>query len=985
MVVEATGRVATSEPRTASSDEAQRRRAARAVAIGRWLCLAAAALGATGLLGWLSASSALYTLVPGQPAMANTELALLLTGAAGVLLGWPTRRLRALCVLAGAVVLVIGGGSLAETAFGVDLHIDQLLVSTTLGTHPGRPGPPTALAFTLLGLAILIFDSFPTARTRPSEWLLITAALLGLVGVTGQLLGKGGLHRPPGSPLVGMAASSAFGVFLSAIGMLLTRPFAGVMAVATSSGPGGTMMRRIAPESVLVPFLLSFGITRLFRVLNLRDFPLVVASIAVATMAVGLAILDLTARVLDRTHDELSANRKRIRDIIAHASDGIFVADREGRLTEVNEAGSRMLAMPLTEIIGKMIRDFVLPDEVERLAATRAEVLRGGTQIAEWHLRRASGDYIPVESSTSLLPDGRWQAFVRDISERKAVEEATRRAAAKIEGIISIASDAIISIDEAQRITMFNHGAEQTFGWTPEEAIGQPLDILIPERFRVAHHAHVHAFAAEPARARPVGGHDTVILGRHKDGTEFVAEAAISKLRTDDGLTFTVVLRDVSRERQRAEHDRLLAAIGPLLTSSLEPKQFVKEAANLLVREFADACVIDRVEDPDAGGGVSRLAVVHRDPQKQETALAMENLSLAADRPHLASEALATRQTKIVARVTPEYIDSIAQSPEHRRLLGDLAPVSLLTVPVQTRGLLLGALTFMSTNENRRFDERDAVFAEEIALRLAHSIDNARLFEIAQSAVKSRDEVMGIVAHDLRNPLGTILMGTSLLKENGDGNGNGDGNAKASEVETWSRVKSADTIERAAKRMNHLIRDLLDVTRSESGRLSVEHVPVSAGEIVRAAAAAQQDLAANASLHLETKAADDLPKVLGDRDRLLQIFENLIGNAIKFTPAGGTIAVAAVARDAEVEFSVHDTGQGIPAEDLPHVFERLWQGRRRKLEGAGKKDGSGMGLLIVKALVTAHGGRVWAESQPGHGSTFFFTIPVARQAAGAPT
>jgi signal transduction histidine kinase len=196
-------------------------------------------------------------------------------------------------------------------------------------------------------------------------------------------------------------------------------------------------------------------------------------------------------------------------------------------------------------------------------------------------------------------------------------------------------------------------------------------------------------------------------------------------------------------------------------------------------------------------------------------------------------------------------------------------------------------------------------------------------------------------------------------------------------------LKSADTIEKAAKRMNRLIRDLLDVTRSEAGRLSVEHAAIPARSIVTAAAAAQQTLAADASIQIETEAADDLPMVNGDRDRLMQIFENLVGNAIKFTPVGGKITLAAVAHGDEVQFSVRDTGAGIPAEDLPHLFDRTWAARNGRSGSKKKRDGSGMGLLIVKALVTAHGGRVWAESEPGQGSTFYFTIPVARQEAAA--
>jgi PAS domain S-box-containing protein len=744
--------------------------------------------------------------------------------------------------------------------------------------------------------------------------------------------------------------------------MLLGRPTAGIMAVATSDGPGGVLLRRIGAPSVVVPMLLGFGITRLFTVLDVEEFPLVVASVAVAITAVGLAILIVTARLLDRSHDELKKSQARTREVIALASDGIFLADLDGRYIEVNEAGCRLLGMTEPEIVGKTIRDLIPPDEVDRLAASKAEMLEGGSHIGDWHLRHKNGEYIPVEVSARILPGGRWQGFVRDITERKAAEEEARRSKAKIEGIISIAGDAIVSIDESQRITIFNRVAEQTFGWTAHDVIGQPLDVLIPERFRQAHRSHVRAFAAGAPIARRVGERGAPIYGLRKDGTEFVAEAAISKLRSGSELTFTVVLRDVTQEKRRSEQDQLLAAIGLLLTSSLEREHLVKEAAELLVRRFADTCVIDLVKDPAADPTVTRLAVVHRDPRKAETALALQGIKLDRRRPHLASASLATRQTVLISRVTPEYLDSISQSSEHRKLLYALAPASLITVPLEARGLLLGVLTLVSSDPSRLYDERDATFVEEIAQRLALSIDNARLFTAATNAITARDEVLRIVAHDLRNPLGVVLMRASLLQLEGP---EADGELR----------ESAVAIETAAKRMNRLIRDLLDVTRSEAGYLSVEHSPVSAHAIVRDTAAAQEELATQASLELRTELARDLPTVRGDRDRLLQIFENLIGNAMKFTPPGGKIVIGAMAHDREVLFWVKDTGEGIPAEDLPHVFDRFWQARRKR------GDGAGLGLAIVKALVEAHGGRIWVESAAGRGSTFYFTIPVAQPGA----
>jgi signal transduction histidine kinase len=171
--------------------------------------------------------------------------------------------------------------------------------------------------------------------------------------------------------------------------------------------------------------------------------------------------------------------------------------------------------------------------------------------------------------------------------------------------------------------------------------------------------------------------------------------------------------------------------------------------------------------------------------------------------------------------------------------------------------------------------------------------------------------------------------------------------------------------------------DLLDVTRLESGRLSIERERVSVSELVADCARAQMPLAARRSLALSFDVEPDLPDVSADRNRLLQVFENLVGNAVKFTPPGGSIALGAARAGEEVRFSVSDTGPGISEEYLPHLFDRFWQGTRERRHGAG------LGLAIVKGIVETHGGRVWAESVPERGATFCFTIPIASPVTAA--
>jgi signal transduction histidine kinase len=468
--------------------------------------------------------------------------------------------------------------------------------------------------------------------------------------------------------------------------------------------------------------------------------------------------------------------------------------------------------------------------------------------------------------------------------------------------------------------------------------------MLIPERTRADLHQAVARFAAGPNTARRLDKGEPLVCLR-KNGDEFPTETAISKLEVGGHKILTATIRDVTQERRVEREQRFLAEVGPVLASSLEYEKTLDRVAELAVREIADLCIVDIVS---IDGQIRRLEAVCRDPAKKWIADGLKRAALDPGSPFLTKSAFADQEPLLIERVSNHTVASFAQNAEHLNLLRALDIKSLITVPLVTHRKLVGAIALVASASSRRFGPADLRLAQELAHRAALAIENARLYKVAQIAIQARDELAGVVAHDLRNPLNAIGL----------------------QADTLDDRKVGDGIRYSVTRMNRIIQDLLDVTQLEAGQLSVERSRLSMTEFLLDLVEAQRPLADKRRLALLLEIPPDLPEVLADRDRLLQIFENLISNAIKFT-RHGSVTVGAVARDGELEIWVRDTGMGLAAESLPHLFDRFWQADKAARHGAG------LGLPIVKGLVEAHGGRVWVESAPGAGFCFYFTIPQA--------
>ncbi|RYZ38134.1 MAG: hypothetical protein EOO71_25310 [Myxococcaceae bacterium] len=268
-----------------------------------------------------------------------------------------------------------------------------------------------------------------------------------------------------------------------------------------------------------------------------------------------------------------------------------------------------------------------------------------------------------------------------------------------------------------------------------------------------------------------------------------------------------------------------------------------------------------------------------------------------------------------------------------------------------------------TADEKLRDERAERMRALSALLHLERMETDSRLLverAHADTGLATRDEFMGMVSHDLRTLLGGIALQSALLKRN------------AADDEVGRRTaEAAAKIQRFTARMNRLIGDLVDVASIETGRIRIAPELQDATALVRESVEAFQPQASAQGISLDVKIRGNTLMAKFDHERVLQVLANLLSNALKFTAAGGRISLHVEPVGQDVRFSVADTGSGIQGDQLEHVFERFWQARRED------RRGLGLGLYISRGIVEAHGGRIWAESHPGQGSTFAFTLPGA--------
>ncbi|AUX45848.1 sensor histidine kinase [Sorangium cellulosum] len=549
------------------------------------------------------------------------------------------------------------------------------------------------------------------------------------------------------------------------------------------------------------------------------------------------------------------------------------------------------------------------------------------------------------------------QLVAQERASRQQSEDARALLAAVVE---QLPAGVIIGERQTGRVLLSNHQATEIFR--------QPLDGATSiEDYAICRGFHPGSGAPYAPSEWPLAR--TVTTG------EVVSDEEIELLRGDGTRGWILVssapLRDPSgrvsagvvtfidiTERTRAERaQRFLAAASAALSDSLDLEGALDRLARVVVPEIADWCVIQTLPDVET---TRRLTVKHADPEEVRRARALfRELELLPGLNALAEQVLCGGRPELVRDLAHPLLASLSQQGALRRVVRELGVTSAVMVPLVARGRTFGCITLATAGSGRVYDEVDLALAHDLAQRAALAADNARVYEAAQRAIELRDNVLATVSHDLRNPLSAIITAAAVMTKRAASRGGDKGDTKAIQA-----------IQRSAHRMDRLIHDLLDFASLRAGRLALQRQAQDPREIGREAVETFESLAQEKGVRLSATSGDDLPLVVCDRDRVLQVLSNLLSNALKVTGPQGSITVRCELREEHVVFAVADTGPGIPEDELPYLFERFWRGQRNGYKG------TGLGLAIARELVAAHGGAISVESEVGVGTTFRFTIPV---------
>nr|MBA2340698.1 GAF domain-containing protein [Pyrinomonadaceae bacterium] len=733
---------------------------------------------------------------------------------------------------------------------------------------------------------------------------------------------------------------------------------------------------------------------------------------------------EVALRTRDELLKELRKNEARYRSLVVATSQIVWTTKANGEVEDIPDWRAAT-GQTEEEVKGYGWLDALHPDDRERTAGIwRDAVERKSFYDAEYRIRMRDGNYrhfaargVPVMEEDGGIRE--WIGTCTDITERKQIEESLREQTDAVETVNSIGqvlsaeldlqklvqavTDAATELTDAQFGAFFYNVNDErgesytlyTISGVPREAFanlamprntgifgptfnGEGVvrldDVTKDKRYgknppyngMPENHLPVASYMAVPVISRSgkvLGGlffgHSNAGVFTERHERIVVGLAAQAAVAVDNALLFGTAERARAQAQASEERAAFLSRISGILAASLDYETTLASVAQSIVPFLADWCAIDMVDEE---GVLRRLAVVHPDPVKVEIARELqESYPPAPDDVGGGSEVLRTGRSAFYPQITDELLATTTKNSEHLQIVRELGLRSAMIVPLVARERALGVITCVMAESNRIYTEHDLAVAEHLARRAAIAVDNARLYREAQHANIAKDEFLATLSHELRTPLTPIIGWTHMMR--------------GGKLSAENMNKGLSVIDKNSQALTRLINDLLDMSAILSGKMRIQQQSVEINNVLAEAieTVRPQANARNISIDLHSCNGRVPLTIAGDQTRLVQIFWNLLNNAVKFSHDGGRVRVACKSEEESVQIDIEDEGQGVAQDFLPHVFERF---RQADCSNTRVYGGLGLGLALVKSFVEAHGGTVMAESAGAdQGSKFSVRLP----------
>lgn len=470
---------------------------------------------------------------------------------------------------------------------------------------------------------------------------------------------------------------------------------------------------------------------------------------------------------------------------------------------------------------------------------------------------------------------------------------------------------------------------------------------------------------------------DGLTIEETVDGTIFLKQAiwkklehdSIYKLTTKDYHQFNlriatycdIVTSKIAftyhKERQYIEGNlTYLAEASRILSSSLDYQTTLNTIAKLAVPHIADWCAIDLINE---SGELKQVVVAHKDPRKIQWAKklrAKQPPDMSA--PRGVPNVLRTGQPELYPEFTDEFLRMTSKTEEQYKLVKSIGFTSAMIVPLFSQGKPIGAITFVTAETSRNYNEADLIMAKELATRASVAIENARLYKGSQDAITMRDDFISVASHELKTPVTSVKMFTQVLKKHSE------------QIGDTKAVIHLSKMDKQLNKLTELIYDLLNVSKIQAGRMEFKEEIFDFDKAVKDVIDVLQQSSTKHKIYIQGNTGKSIQ---GDEERIGQVINNLVSNAIKYSPKSNKVHVKLAADKKSVIVSVQDYGIGMEKAHLARIFERFY----RVYDTTDKTfPGLGIGLYISSEIIKRHGGKLWVDSTPGQGSTFHFSVPL---------